>query len=78
MQLKLQIRFQIIRDIRRPSTACANRLKFRFAQLIVNAIALFAIGAGMAAYFKGKTTLRSHEDTNSTDFSIPKFSNDSQ
>lgn len=52
----MQIWFQIIRDIRRPSTACANRLKFRFAQLIVNAIALFAIGAGMAAYFKGKGT----------------------
>ncbi|XP_018578515.1 atrial natriuretic peptide-converting enzyme-like [Anoplophora glabripennis] len=48
----MSLHHRIIRDIRRPSTACANRLKFRFAQLVVNAVALFAIGAGMAAYFK--------------------------
>jgi hypothetical protein len=50
-----RIYFQIIRDMRRPSSHYARRLKlrFRFAQVIINAIALFAIGAGMAAYFKG-------------------------
>ncbi|KAJ8934848.1 hypothetical protein NQ314_013118 [Rhamnusium bicolor] len=48
----MSLHHRIIRDIRRPSGVYANRLKFRFAQLIINAIALFAIGAGMAAYFK--------------------------
>lgn len=45
--------FQIIRDLRRPSSVYGRRLRFRLAQVILNAIALFAIGAGMAAYFKG-------------------------
>lgn len=45
--------------MRRPSSVYTTRLKFRFAQLVINAIALFAIGAGMAAYFKGKSFLLS-------------------
>lgn len=45
--------------MRRPSSHYGRRIKlrFRFAQVILNAIALFAIGAGMAAYFKGKLSL---------------------
>ncbi|CAG9828773.1 unnamed protein product [Diabrotica balteata] len=42
--------------MRRPSSVYTHRLKFRFAQLVINAIALFAIGAGMAAYFKAYPT----------------------
>jgi hypothetical protein len=51
----MSLHHRIIRDMRRPSSHYARRLKlrFRFAQVIINAIALFAIGAGMAAYFKG-------------------------
>ncbi|KAG5882521.1 hypothetical protein JTB14_006794 [Gonioctena quinquepunctata] len=52
----MSLHHRIIRDIRRPSSVYANRLKFRFAQLVINAIALFAIGAGMAAYFKAYPT----------------------
>ncbi|XP_044256972.1 atrial natriuretic peptide-converting enzyme isoform X1 [Tribolium madens] len=50
----MSLHHRIIRDMRRPSSHYARRLKlrFRFAQIIINAIALFAIGAGMAAYFK--------------------------
>lgn len=44
--------------MRRPSSHYTRRLKlrFRFAQIIINALALFAIGAGMAVYFKGSIT----------------------
>ncbi|CAH1153792.1 unnamed protein product [Phaedon cochleariae] len=52
----MSLHHRIIRDMRRPSSVYANRLKFRFAQLLINAIALFAIGAGMAAYFKAYPT----------------------
>ncbi|CAG9855495.1 unnamed protein product [Phyllotreta striolata] len=52
----MSLHHRIIRDIRRPSSMYTNRLKFRFAQLVINAIALFAIGAGMAAYFKAYPT----------------------
>uniref|UniRef100_A0A6P7HE06 Uncharacterized protein LOC114347492 n=1 Tax=Diabrotica virgifera virgifera TaxID=50390 RepID=A0A6P7HE06_DIAVI len=52
----MSLHHRIIRDIRRPSSVYTHRLKFRFAQLVINAIALFAIGAGMAAYFKAYPT----------------------
>ncbi|KAJ8984533.1 hypothetical protein NQ317_011004 [Molorchus minor] len=48
----MSLHHRIIRDMRRPSSLYTQRLKFRFIHLIINAIALFAIGAGMAAYFK--------------------------
>lgn len=40
--------------MRRPSTNCITglRLRFRLAQVVVNALALLAIGGGLAAYFK--------------------------
>lgn len=52
---KLLLLLQIIRDIRRPSKHYVGhiRLRFRLAQVLVNAIALLAIGGGLAAYFKG-------------------------
>ncbi|XP_056646933.1 atrial natriuretic peptide-converting enzyme [Diorhabda sublineata] len=52
----MSLHHRIIRDMRRPSSMYTNRLKFRFAQLVINAVALFAIGAGMAAYFKAYPT----------------------
>nr|XP_023018355.1 uncharacterized protein LOC111507297 [Leptinotarsa decemlineata] len=52
----MSLHHRIIRDIRRPSSVYAHRLKFRFAQLVINALALFAIGAGMAVYFKAYPT----------------------
>ncbi|XP_044766095.1 atrial natriuretic peptide-converting enzyme [Coccinella septempunctata] len=50
----MSLHHRIIRDIRRPSSHYSQRIKlrFRFAQIILNAVALFAIAAGMAAYFK--------------------------
>jgi corin len=50
---------QIIRDIRRPSAhyVAGGRLKFRFAQVLVNAVALLAIAGGLAAYFRGEFML---------------------
>lgn len=41
--------------MRRPSSHYVRRmrLRFRFAQVALNALALLAIGGGMAAYFKG-------------------------
>lgn len=43
-------------DIRRPSThyITRGRLRFQFAQVVLNAIALLAIAGGLAAYFQGK------------------------
>lgn len=43
--------------MRRPSSHYARRkiLRFRFAQIILNAIALFGLGAGLTVYFKGIT-----------------------
>jgi hypothetical protein len=48
--------FQIIRDMRRPSAhyITRGRLKFRFVQVLVNAVALLAIAGGLAAYFRGE------------------------
>ncbi|KAJ8943426.1 hypothetical protein NQ318_020677 [Aromia moschata] len=48
----MSLHHRIIRDMRRPSAVYASKIKFRFVHLIINTIALFAIGAGMAAYFK--------------------------
>lgn len=47
---------QIIRDIRRPSShyVTSGRLRFRFAQVLANALALMIIAGGLAAYFKSK------------------------
>lgn len=48
--------FQILKESRRPSESYHNHrffLKFRFIQLTINAIALFAIASGMTIYFKG-------------------------
>lgn len=49
-------RMQIIRDMRRPSShyVTRGRLRFRFAQVLLNAVALLAIAGGLAAYFKCK------------------------
>ncbi|PSN50385.1 hypothetical protein C0J52_17036 [Blattella germanica] len=49
----------IIRDMRRPSAhyVTRGRLRFRFAQVLVNAVALLAIAGGLAAYFRGKSSL---------------------
>ncbi|XP_049826368.1 atrial natriuretic peptide-converting enzyme [Aethina tumida] len=52
----MSLHHRIIRDLRRPSSVYGRRLRFRLAQVILNAIALFAIGAGMAAYFKAYPT----------------------
>lgn len=43
-----------MRDMRRSSNAYVNqgKLKFRLAQIVVNAVALVAIAGGLAAYFK--------------------------
>ncbi|CAG9759817.1 unnamed protein product [Ceutorhynchus assimilis] len=50
----MSVHNKILRESRRPSESYHNRFffKFRFIQLVVNAIALFAIGAGMTVYFK--------------------------
>ncbi|CAH0562588.1 unnamed protein product [Brassicogethes aeneus] len=52
----MSLHHRIIRDLRRPSSVYGRRLRFRLAQVILNAVALFAIGAGMAAYFKAYPT----------------------
>ncbi|XP_022915652.1 atrial natriuretic peptide-converting enzyme-like isoform X2 [Onthophagus taurus] len=54
----MSLHHKIIRDMRRPSSHYVRgvRLRFRFAQLLVNAIALLAIGGGMIAYFKAYPT----------------------
>jgi hypothetical protein len=48
---------QIIRDMRRPSAHFVDggRFRFRFAQVLVNAVALLAIAGGLAAYFRGES-----------------------
>ncbi|XP_025832340.1 atrial natriuretic peptide-converting enzyme-like [Agrilus planipennis] len=48
---------KIIKDMRRPSSISVKRvkLKFQFAQILINAVALLAIGGGMAAYLKGSS-----------------------
>jgi len=48
---------QIIRDMRRPSAHYfdGRRFRFRFAQVLVNAVALLAIAGGLAAYFRGES-----------------------
>ncbi|XP_048507998.1 atrial natriuretic peptide-converting enzyme [Athalia rosae] len=50
----MSLHHRIIRDMRRPSShyVTRGRLRFRFAQVLVNAVALFAIAGGLAAYFK--------------------------
>ncbi|KAK6618238.1 hypothetical protein RUM44_002689 [Polyplax serrata] len=50
----MTLQHKIIRDIRRSSSHYITRgkLKFRFVQVIINALALMAIAAGLAAYFK--------------------------
>jgi corin len=42
--------------MRRPSAhyITRGRLKFRFVQVLVNAVALLAIAGGLAAYFRGE------------------------
>nr|XP_018913132.1 PREDICTED: atrial natriuretic peptide-converting enzyme isoform X1 [Bemisia tabaci] len=49
----MSLHHKIIRDIRRPSShyISRGRLRFQCAQIILNAIALLAIAAGLAAYF---------------------------
>ncbi|GLG95409.1 Frizzled [Gryllus bimaculatus] len=51
-------RSSIIRDMRRPSAhyITRGRLRFRFAQVLVNALALLAIAGGLAAYFRAADT----------------------
>lgn len=41
--------------MRRPSSHYIRRVRvrFRYAQIMINALALIVIGGGMAAYFKG-------------------------
>lgn len=48
-----------MRDMRRPSRNYISTIRYRFrmAQVAVNAIALLAIGGGLAAYFNGKDDL---------------------
>ncbi|XP_054267940.1 atrial natriuretic peptide-converting enzyme-like isoform X2 [Macrosteles quadrilineatus] len=50
----MSIHHRIINDIRRPSThyITRGRLRFQFAQVILNAVALLAIAGGLAAYFQ--------------------------
>lgn len=50
--------------MRRPSSHYIRRvrLRFRFAQVILNALALIAIAGGMAAYFKGTLSFKLHKD----------------
>lgn len=37
-----------------------GRLRFRFIQILVNAVALLAIAGGLAAYFKSKFNILLH------------------
>ncbi|PNF19616.1 hypothetical protein B7P43_G03231 [Cryptotermes secundus] len=50
----MSLHHRIIRDMRRPSAhyITRGRLKFRFVQVLVNAVALLAIAGGLAAYFR--------------------------
>ncbi|XP_077291276.1 atrial natriuretic peptide-converting enzyme-like [Arctopsyche grandis] len=50
----MSLHHKIIRDMRRSSNpyVTQGRLKFRFVQVLINAIALLAIGGGLAAYFR--------------------------
>ncbi|XP_060537092.1 atrial natriuretic peptide-converting enzyme-like [Cylas formicarius] len=50
----MSVHHKIIRDIRRPSENYESKFlwKFRLLQIVVNAVALLAIAAGMTAYFK--------------------------
>ncbi|XP_069704892.1 uncharacterized protein [Periplaneta americana] len=50
----MSLHHRIIRDMRRPSAhyVTRGRLRFRFAQVLVNAVALLAIAGGLAAYFR--------------------------
>ncbi|XP_011298034.1 uncharacterized protein [Fopius arisanus] len=50
----MSLHHRIIRDIRRPSShyVTRGRIKFRHAQVFVNAVALLAIAGGFLAYFK--------------------------
>ncbi|XP_067011230.2 atrial natriuretic peptide-converting enzyme [Anabrus simplex] len=50
----MSLHHRIIRDIRRPSAhyITRGRLRFRFAQVLINAVALLAIAGGLAAYFR--------------------------
>ncbi|XP_050314425.1 atrial natriuretic peptide-converting enzyme isoform X2 [Anthonomus grandis grandis] len=54
----MSVHHKILKESRRPSESYNNRffLRFRFIQLIVNALALIAIGAGMTVYFKAFPT----------------------
>lgn len=50
--------FQIIRDMRRSSSHVRRvGMKFRFAQVVMNAVALLALGGGMAAYLKRRSLI---------------------
>ncbi|KAK9758443.1 Fz domain [Popillia japonica] len=64
----MSLHHKIIRDIRRPSTHIVGqvRFRFRFAQVVLNAIALLAIGGGMAAYFKAYPTFTEVQILNTT------------
>ncbi|XP_066247331.1 atrial natriuretic peptide-converting enzyme-like isoform X1 [Euwallacea similis] len=50
----MSVHHKILRESRRPSESYNHRffLKFRFIQLVINAIALLAIGTGITVYFK--------------------------
>ncbi|KAJ8670591.1 hypothetical protein QAD02_001850 [Eretmocerus hayati] len=50
----MSLHHRIIRDLRRPSShyVTRGRLRFRFAQVLANAVILMAIAGGLAAYFK--------------------------
>ncbi|XP_046674346.1 atrial natriuretic peptide-converting enzyme-like [Homalodisca vitripennis] len=50
----MSIHHRIMSDIRRPSThyITRGRLKFQFAQVVLNAVALLAIAGGLAVYFQ--------------------------
>ncbi|XP_008211465.1 atrial natriuretic peptide-converting enzyme isoform X2 [Nasonia vitripennis] len=50
----MSLHHRIIRDMRRPSShyVTRGRLRFRFAQVLANAVALMLIAGGLAAYFK--------------------------
>ncbi|KAL1492648.1 hypothetical protein ABEB36_010876 [Hypothenemus hampei] len=54
----MSVHHKILKESRRPSESYNHRfyVKFRFIQVAVNAIALFAIAAGMTAYFKAYPT----------------------
>ncbi|KAF5288658.1 hypothetical protein FQR65_LT11971 [Abscondita terminalis] len=55
----MSLHHRIIRDLRRSSAhpyVGTVRIKFRFAQVVMNAVALIVIGGGIAAYFKAHPT----------------------